>query len=71
VARGLETRTGLTIDPHDVLESPYALIGTVPELVAKLRRGRERWGINSMLVGWLDEPDLAAFAPVVEQLAGT
>jgi probable F420-dependent oxidoreductase len=71
VARGYEERTGLSIDPRDVLESPYSLIGTVPGLVAKLREGRERWGINSMLVGWLDEPDLRDFVPVVEQLSGT
>jgi hypothetical protein len=71
VARALEAKTGLTIDPRDVLESPYSLIGTVPELVAKLRRIRERWGINSFLVGWMDEPALGAFDPVVEQLAGT
>jgi probable F420-dependent oxidoreductase len=71
VARSHEARTGLTIDPRDVLESPYSLIGTVPDLVAKLREGRERWGINSILVGWFDEPELRDFAPVVEQLAGT
>jgi probable F420-dependent oxidoreductase len=71
VARRHEARTGLSIDPRDVLDSPYSLIGTVPSLVAKLREGRERWGINSVLVGWLDEPGLRAFAPVVEQLAGT
>jgi alkanesulfonate monooxygenase SsuD/methylene tetrahydromethanopterin reductase-like flavin-dependent oxidoreductase (luciferase family) len=71
VARALEAKTGLTIDPRDVLESPYSLIGTLPELVAKLRRIRERWGINSFLVGWMDEPALGAFDPVVEQLAGT
>jgi probable F420-dependent oxidoreductase len=71
VARRHERGTGLTIDPRDILESPYSLIGSVPELVAKLRRNRERWGINSILVGWLDEPGLGAFAPVVEQLAGT
>jgi probable F420-dependent oxidoreductase len=71
VASRYEAQTGLAIDPRDILESPYSLIGTVPELVAKLRGVRERWGINSILVGWLDEPGLAAFAPVVEQLAGT
>jgi probable F420-dependent oxidoreductase len=70
VARRYETMTGLTIDPHDILESPYSLIGSVPDLVAKLLRNRERWGINSILVGWLDEPALGAFAPVIEQLAG-
>jgi probable F420-dependent oxidoreductase len=71
VARGYEASTGLAIDPRDILESPYALIGSVPGLVAKLREGRERWGVNSILVGWLDEPELRDFAPVVEQLAGT
>jgi alkanesulfonate monooxygenase SsuD/methylene tetrahydromethanopterin reductase-like flavin-dependent oxidoreductase (luciferase family) len=71
VARSYEAGTGLAIDPRDVLESPYSLIGSVPDLVAKLREGRERWGINSILVGWFDEPELRDFAPVVEQLAGT
>lgn len=71
VARRYEAQTGLAIDPRDVLESPYSLIGTVPELVAKLRLIRERWGINSYLVGWLDEPSLSDLAPIVEQLAGT
>lgn len=71
VARRYEQQTGLTIDPRDILESPYSLIGTVPELVAKLRRIRERWGINSFLVGGLDKPNLGDIAPIVEQLAGT
>jgi probable F420-dependent oxidoreductase len=71
VARQYEVRTGLSISADDVLESPYSLIGSVPQLVDKLRRVRDRWGINSFLVGWLDEPELAGFAPVVEQLAGT
>ena len=71
VARTYEARTGLSISADDVLESPYSLIGSVPDLVDKLHRVRDRWGINSFLVGWLDEPELARFAPVVEQLAGT
>jgi probable F420-dependent oxidoreductase len=71
VARGLSRRTGVTIDARDVLESPFSLIGSVPELVDKLRRLRQRWGINSFLVGWFGEPGLRDFAPVVEQLAGT
>jgi probable F420-dependent oxidoreductase len=71
VARGLEATTGLEIDPREVLESPYSLIGTVPDLVGKIRRVRDRWGISSFLVGWMDEPGLEAFDPVVEQLAGT
>jgi probable F420-dependent oxidoreductase len=71
VARQLGERTGLAIEPDDVLESPYALIGTVPQLVDRLRRARDRWGINSYLAGWFGDPGLADFAPVVEQLAGT
>lgn len=71
VAREHEARTGLTISPKDVLESPYSLIGSVPDLVDKLRRARERWGINSYLVGWFDDTDVATLAPVIEQLAGT
>jgi probable F420-dependent oxidoreductase len=71
VARGLTARTGVAIDARDVLESPFSMIGSVPELVDKLTRMRQRWGINSFLVGWFDEPAIRAFAPVVEQLAGT
>jgi probable F420-dependent oxidoreductase len=71
VASRLTDQTGLTIRPEDVLESPYALIGTVPQLVDKIRSCRERWGINSFQVGWLDEPGVADFAPVIEQLAGS
>lgn len=71
LAGTLSDRTGLSITAEDVLESPYALIGSVPDLVAKLRRGRERWGINSILVGWFDDARLADLDPVVEQLAGT
>jgi probable F420-dependent oxidoreductase len=62
--------TGLDISAHDVLESPFSLIGTVPSLVDKLVRMRQRWGINSILVGWFEEPELRAFAPVIEQLSG-
>ena len=64
------TRLSRSPDPKWAVAG-YSLIGTVPDLVAKQRRVRDRWAINSVLVGWLDEPDLAAFAPVVEQLAGT
>jgi alkanesulfonate monooxygenase SsuD/methylene tetrahydromethanopterin reductase-like flavin-dependent oxidoreductase (luciferase family) len=71
VAREHEARTGLTIDPADILESPYALIGSIPDLVDRLRRARARWGINSYLVGWFDDTDIASLAPLVEQLAGT
>jgi len=71
LAHTLEDRTGLSISAEDVLESPYTLIGTVSDLVAKLHRVRDRWSVNSFLVGWFDDAGLADFAPVVEQLAGT
>ena len=69
LARRYTGRTGVPITPEDVLESPYSLIGTVPQLVDKLKRIRERWGINSFLIGWFEEPGLLDFAPVIEQLA--
>jgi probable F420-dependent oxidoreductase len=71
LARILADRTGLAISPEEVLESPYVLIGSVADLVAKLKRARERWAVNSILVGWFDDAGLRDFAPVVEQLAGT
>jgi probable F420-dependent oxidoreductase len=71
VARRLSDRTGVSITAHDIIESPFSLMGTVPDLADKVVRLRQRWGINSFLVGWFDEPGLKAFAPVVEQLAGT
>ena len=71
VADAYRATTGLEIELDDIIESPYSMIGTIPSLVDKLRRARERWGINSYLVGWHDEPELAQLAPLVEQLAGT
>ncbi len=71
IARELSGSTGVAIDARDVLESPFSLIGSVPELVDKLRRLRQRWSINSFLVGSFRDPGVREFAPVVEQLAGT
>jgi probable F420-dependent oxidoreductase len=71
LASQLEAQAGCSVTPEEVLESPYTLIGTVPDLVAKLLRARERWGINSYLVGWVGDPGLQDVAPLVEQLAGT
>ena len=71
VARELAARTGVEISARDVLESPFSMIGSVRELVDKLRRQRERWGINSILVGWFDDPGIRDIAPVIEELAGS
>jgi probable F420-dependent oxidoreductase len=62
--------TGIDISAQDVLESPFSLIGTVPSLVDKLVRMRQRWGINSVLVGSFDDPELRDLVPVIEQLSG-
>ena len=52
---------------EEILQSPYALIGTVDHLVEELRRRRERWGISYYVIF---EPYMDAFAPVVARLAG-
>jgi probable F420-dependent oxidoreductase len=51
-----------------ILGAPYALVGTVDQLVEDLRERRERWGISYYV---LFEPFMDAFAPVVARLAGT
>jgi probable F420-dependent oxidoreductase len=53
---------GLT--PVDVLAVPYALVGTVDELVEELDRYRERWGFTSYVVR-ADAVDLVA--PLIER----
>jgi probable F420-dependent oxidoreductase len=55
-------------DPKDVLSSPLALIGSVPEIVDRLHERRERWGYSYTVVPGDKAHD---FAPVVAQLAGT
>jgi probable F420-dependent oxidoreductase len=57
--------TALT--PDDILDSPFALLGSVDEIVAQLETRRERWGISYYVV-FDDVADL--FAPVVARLAG-
>lgn len=53
------------VEPSDLAELPYVLIGTVDEIVAKLHRCRERWGITYFAVRALDE-----FAPVIAAANG-
>jgi len=52
---------------EEILQSPYALIGTVDHLVEELRRRRDRWGISYYVIF---EPYMDVFAPVVARLAG-
>jgi probable F420-dependent oxidoreductase len=49
----------------EVLESPFALIGPVEQLVELLHARRERWGISSYTVF---EPAIEPLAPVVARL---
>ena len=57
--------TALTAD--DILASPFALLGSLDEIVAQLIANRARWGISYYVV-FDDVVD--AFAPVVARLTG-
>ncbi|MFM7044831.1 MAG: TIGR03621 family F420-dependent LLM class oxidoreductase, partial [Ilumatobacteraceae bacterium] len=58
----------LRVDTAMVERSPFALIGSVGEIVERLIERRERWGFSYVIVGGAD---VDSFAPVVAQLAGT
>jgi probable F420-dependent oxidoreductase len=60
-------RTWTALSADEILASPYALIGTVDEIVEDLEARRRRWGISYVLT---HEPYLDAFAPVVARLTG-
>jgi probable F420-dependent oxidoreductase len=62
----MRERTGQELTEQDVIDSPHIFIGSVDRFVEKFSELRERLGINSFLVGSLDE-----LGPVVERLAGT
>jgi probable F420-dependent oxidoreductase len=62
------TQRWTQLTPDEILETPYALIGTVEQMVEDLVARRARWGISYYAVS---EPSLDAFAPVVARLAGT
>jgi probable F420-dependent oxidoreductase len=64
-AGGMAKMFGLSAE--QMVEHPNALIGSVPEIVDRLQQRRDRYGFSYVAV-----PDraMAAFAPVVEQLAG-
>lgn len=68
-SRAAEELTGrwTQLTPNEILHSPYALIGTVDQMVEDLQARRERWGISYYVIF---EPYLDVFAPVVARLAG-
>jgi alkanesulfonate monooxygenase SsuD/methylene tetrahydromethanopterin reductase-like flavin-dependent oxidoreductase (luciferase family) len=51
--------------PDDVRQVPYVLVGTVDEVVEKIKACRERWGITYFTVRELD-----SFAPVIDAFRG-
>jgi len=51
--------------PIDVLAAPYALVGTVDEVIEELDRHRERWGFTSYVVR-ADVIDIVA--PLIDRL---
>lgn len=55
------------LSPEQILESPFALLGTVDQMADDLRARRERWGISYYVT---HEPYMDALAPVVARLAG-
>ena len=62
----MRERTGVEMTEQEVIDSPHIFIGSIERFVEKFTELRERLGINSFLVGSLDE-----LGPVVERLAGT
>jgi probable F420-dependent oxidoreductase len=53
--------------PTDVLAAPYALVGTVDEVIEELDRHRERWGFTSYVIR-ADVIDIVA--PLLDRLRG-
>ena len=62
----MKERTGIEMTEQDIIDSPHIFIGSIKRFVEKFTELRERLGVNSFLVGSLDE-----LGPVVERLAGT
>jgi probable F420-dependent oxidoreductase len=52
---------------EEILEAPYALIGTVEEMVDALHARRERWGLSYFVTF---EPYMEVLAPIIARLTG-
>jgi probable F420-dependent oxidoreductase len=64
-AEKLLEQAGPVMSVDDLLETPFALIGTVEELAEQIMRGRERYGFTYYTV---HAPYMDAFAPVIERV---
>jgi probable F420-dependent oxidoreductase len=63
VAQAVADEAGLEVG--DVLASPFALVGSVEEIVVRLHERRERWGYSYYTV---QQPSAHEFAPVLAAL---
>jgi hypothetical protein len=60
------------VDPEMLATSPSVLVGPVGQIVDTLQARREQLGLSYLqLDAGFPTPDLDAFAPVIETLAGT
>jgi len=66
VIERMKEKTGVELAEREIIDSPHIFIGSIDRFVEKFSDLRERLGINSFLVGGLDD-----LGPVVERLAGT
>jgi probable F420-dependent oxidoreductase len=64
-ARAAEIGEGLGLTAAEVLESPFVLLGTVEEIVARLKERRERWGYTYYT---LQQPEARDFTAVLDAL---
>jgi len=70
VARTATVAERLGVEPADLADSPFALIGTAAELLAKLRRLRERLGITYFTVPLSAASGLAPLLPELREENG-
>ena len=66
VIERMKEKTGVELTEREIIDSPHIFVGSIDRFVEKFSDLRERLGINSFLVGGLDD-----LGPVVERLAGS
>jgi probable F420-dependent oxidoreductase len=64
-AEKIAAEDDLNLTADEVLETPFLLIGTVPEIAGQLEERRDRFGFTYLTV---HDPFMAALAPVIERL---
>ncbi|WP_327247628.1 hypothetical protein [Streptomyces sp. NBC_01320] len=56
------------LDEDQALALPLFTVGTIRQMAAQLREQRERYGFSYLTV---PEPNMKAFAPVLQERAGS